>query len=177
MEADICNRLRLLSLVTIITLMLVCNISFADSKLDRCLVYKDKITSILERENVSHNYFYLAVCESGCRVKESPKGARGVFQVMPTTFRNYMDEECTDIDDFECNTIAAARYIKHLEERFKELPIIIKAYNRGGTNLIRKGTTKEADNLSACVMRYINNNKETSYESVCSNERERSDIR
>lgn len=138
-------------------LLLVPNIVFADSNLDSCLPYKDEIESILESESVSKDYFYLAVCESGCRIKESSKGARGIFQVTKPTFKHYSDINCKDIDDIECNTIAAARYIKHLQERFKTMSVLIKAYNRGGTNLIKKGSTKEADGLSHCVMKYIRN--------------------
>jgi len=145
---------RLLLFVTILLFPLSV---FADSKLENCLQFKDEIESILISENVSTDYFYLAVCESGCKIKESHKGARGFFQVMPRTFSIYKDEACTDIDDIRCNTIAASRYIKHLQERFKDLPTIIKAYNRGGTNLIRKGSTSEADNLSRCVTQYIRN--------------------
>jgi len=140
---------------TFLFLQVICNTSFADSRLNKCLPYKEQIISILESEGVSSNYFYLAVCESRCQIKESHKGARGFFQLMPFTFKNYMDESCTDIDDIKCNTIAAARYIKHLQKRFKKMSVLIKAYNRGGTNLIKKGTTKEADGLSHCVMKYI----------------------
>lgn len=133
--------------------------AFADSRLDNCLPYKEEISSILESEGVSSDYFYLAVCESGCKIKESSKGARGFFQVMPYTFSKFRDDACTDIDDIECNTRAAARYIKHLQKRFKEISILIKAYNRGGTNLLRKGTTREADGLSYCVMKFLRNKK------------------
>lgn len=134
----------------------MCNNAFADSRLDKCIPYKEQITSILESEGVSSDYFYLAVCESRCQIKESHKGARGFFQLMPFTFKTYMDESCTDIDDVKCNTIAAARYIKHLQKRFKKISVLIKAYNRGGTNYLKKGSTKEADGLSHCVMKYVN---------------------
>lgn len=142
-----------------ITLMLILfPISvFADSRLDRCLPYQEEISSLLELEGVSPDYFYLAVCESGCRNKTSSKGARGFFQLMKSTYRVYKPEECSneDIDDMRCNTIAAARYIKHLQERFSQIAIVVKAYNRGGTNLQRRGSTKEADALSRCVTKYI----------------------
>ena len=137
----------------------MCSNAFADSRLDKCLPYKEQIVSLLENEGVSKDYFYLAVCESRCQIKESHKGARGFFQLMPFTFKTYMDESCTDIDDVKCNTIAAARYIKHLQKRFKKMSVLIKAYNRGGTNYLRKGSTKEADGLSHCVMKYIKKDK------------------
>jgi hypothetical protein len=59
--------------------------AFADSRLESCLPYQEEISSLLESEGVSSDYFYLAVCESGCRVKTSSKGARGFFQLMPST--------------------------------------------------------------------------------------------
>lgn len=148
---------NLITLFIYFTLLFVPNTVFADSNLENCLQFKDEIESILISENVSTDYFYLAVCESGCRIKESHKGARGFFQIMPRTFAIYKDKNCTNIDDIRCNTIAAAHYIKHLQERFKDLPTTIKAYNRGGTNLIRKGSTSEANNLSRCVTKYIRN--------------------
>lgn len=134
-------------------------LAFADSRLDNCLQYQNEISSILESEAVSKDYFYLAVCESGCKIKTSPKGARGFFQLMPSTYRAYMPDGCTmdDIDNIKCNTIAAARYIKHLRKRFSHIALLVKAYNRGGTNLQRKGTTKEANALSRCVLQYISN--------------------
>ena len=145
--------------VLFLLLLLFPSVAFADSKLDNCLQYKEYIEGILEDEEISKDYFYLAVCESGCKIKESHKGARGFFQIIPYTFSKFADSSCTDIDDIKCNTIAAARYIKHLSKRFKKMSVLIKAYNRGGTNLIKKGTTKEADNLSHCVMKYIKQSK------------------
>lgn len=131
--------------------------AFADSRLENCLPYQEEISSLLESEGVSSDYFYLAVCESGCRVKTSSKGARGFFQLMPSTYRYYMPDGCSseDIDDIRCNTVAAARYIKHLQERFKHVTLLVKAYNRGGTNFQKHGTTKEANALSKCVLQYI----------------------
>lgn len=131
--------------------------AFADSRLESCLQYQEEISSLLESEGVSSDYFYLAVCESGCRVKTSLKGARGFFQLMPSTYKHYMPDGCSleDIDDIKCNTIAAARYIKHLQERFKHVALLVKAYNRGGTNFQKRGTTKEANALSRCVLQYI----------------------
>lgn len=130
-------------------------LAYANSRLDDCVPYKEEISSILESEGVSSDYFYLAVCESGCRIKTSSKGARGFFQIVPSTFNKFSDSSCTDIDNIKCNTIAAARYIKHLQKRFHSMRILIKAYNMGGTNLIKRGQTKEASSLSACVMKYV----------------------
>jgi len=133
--------------------------AYADGRLDNCLPYQEEISSLLESEGISTDYFYLAVCESGCKIKTSPKGARGFFQVTYPIYKFYMPDECSidDIDDIKCNTIAAARYIKHLRERFNHIALLVKAYNRGGTNLQKHGTTKEANALSKCVLQYISN--------------------
>lgn len=136
--------------------------TFADDRLDHCEPFRDQIVTILEDNGVSSDYFYLAVCESRCKIKESNKGARGFFQLMKPTYLTYKSDDCTrdDIDDIRCNTIAAANYIKHLQIRFKKMSYLIKAYNRGGHNLIKKGSTREADGLSNCVMRYVSFEKE-----------------
>ena len=78
---------------------------------------------------------------------------------MPSIYRHWKPEECSieDIDDIKCNTLAAARYIKHLRERFNHISLLVKAYNRGGTNFQKHGTTKEANALSRCVLQYISN--------------------
>ena len=160
MVDDICNRLRLLLQVSVvITSLIMYKYAFADSRLDQCLQYQEQIVSILEQEGISSDYFYLAVCESGCKIKTSSKGARGFFQLMPSTYRPYKPDDCSaeDIDDIRCNTTAAARYIKHLRERFKHIALLVKAYNRGGTNFQKYGTTKEANALSRCVLQYVSN--------------------
>lgn len=133
--------------------------AYADGRLDNCLQYQEEISSLLVSEGVSSDYFYLAVCESGCKIKTSSKGARGFFQLMPAIYRHWKTEECSieDIDDIKCNTLAAARYIKHLRERFNHISLLVKAYNRGGTNFQKHGTTKEANALSRCVLQYISN--------------------
>lgn len=136
--------------------------AFSDSRLDNCLLYKEQIVSILESESISTDYFYLAVCESGCKNKTSRSGAKGYFQLMPSTYRNFKPSSCSDedIEKLECNVAAAAKYISHLQDRFKNMYILIKAYNRGGTNYQRFGSTHEADGLSNCVKHYIVNKKE-----------------
>lgn len=129
-----------------------------DSRLEQCLPFKDTIIELLQSEDVSSDYFYLAVCESGCKIKSSKAGARGFFQLMPPTFRKYKPGGCSnsDIDNIRCNTIAAARYLKHLQHRFHTLSDVIHAYNMGGHNYERRSKpTQEAKGLSWCVQRRI----------------------
>ena len=151
------NKVIFLIFTFALLILLPIKQSYADGRLDRCLPYKEYIVSLLLSEGVSADYFYLAVCESGCRNAVSNKGAHGFFQVTYPIYKFYMPDGCSleDIDDIKCNTIAAARYIKHLQERFKHVVLLVKAYNRGGTNFQKHGTTKEANALSMCVLQYI----------------------
>lgn len=151
------NKVIFLIFTFALLILLPIKQSYADGRLDRCLPYKEYIVSLLLSEGVSADYFYLAVCESGCRNAVSNKGAHGFFQVTYPIYKFYMSDGCSleDIDDIKCNTIAAARYIKHLQERFKHVALLVKAYNRGGTNFQKRGTTKEANALSRCVLQYI----------------------
>ena len=51
---------------------------------------------------------------------------------------------CNDADNIKCQTLAAARYIKHLEKRFTGDDVII-AWNMGGHNYKRANKpTKQA---------------------------------
>lgn len=132
-----------------------------DSRLEACKGLKSDIQNWLEDEGVGSRYFYLAVCESGCKENAvSEKGAIGVFQLMPWTASHY---RCTDPTDPECNTRAAARYLKHLEELSNDLETIIQMYNQGGHNRLKQGSTSESRGLSQCVLRFIEQSEKESY--------------
>lgn len=156
------NKVILLIIISVLFAIIPISQSFADGRLDRCLPYKEYIVSLLLDAGISADYFYLAVCESGCRNVVSNKGAHGFFQVTYPIYKFYKPSTCSDedIEKLECNVAAAAKYVSHLQERFKNMYVLIKAYNRGGTNYQRFGSTPEADGLSDCVKHYIVNKKE-----------------
>lgn len=131
-------------------------------RLDKCIPYKEQIVSLIKDEGVSEDYFYLAACESSCKVKESPKGARGFYQLIMPTYLKFKPAQCTreDIDDIYCNVTASMRYIKSLQKRFNTMEEVIYAYNMGGHNYKRVGKpTKEAKGLYWCVSTLIKDNK------------------
>lgn len=129
---------------------------YADSfhkRLISCEPLKSAIQTWLEDEGVSKDFYYLAVCESGCKTDSvSKKGAIGIFQLMPWTAKHF---RCDNPRDIECNTRAAARYLKHLYEYSPDFNTIIMMFNMGGHNLIKKGTTKESRDLAYCVKHMI----------------------
>ena len=139
-------------LATVLLLLLAYRPAFADGRLERCEPYKADVQAKLAENGLPTWLYYLMVAESGCRDEaESDKGAKGYWQLMPYTARVY---GCEDPHNLECATEAAIGYLKHLSKRFSGFDLV-RAYNRGGTNLQRKGTTKEAEGLVHTVRRLI----------------------
>lgn len=65
----------------------------------------------------------------------SPKGARGLMQLMPGTARAY---GATDASDPTQNIHAGARYLRYLMDRYaNDLELVLAAYNAGETAVDR----------------------------------------
>lgn len=142
-------------------LLLVPSASYAghlETSLDRCSDIRGEIEAILESENVSKDFFYLALAESGCRTDARSKaGAVGLWQLSRPTARTYgltVNDELDERLDWRKSTRAAARYIKHLKETFKEFRWVIAAYNAGGTNLRRRTFYRMGDEFSTVKKHY-----------------------
>ncbi|WP_159802208.1 lytic transglycosylase domain-containing protein [Flavobacterium sp. MK4S-17] len=107
------------------------------------------IEPILKRNGVPDDFKYLAVIESGLVNAVSPAGARGVWQFMPETGKEY-GMEINDIVDeryhLEKSTEAACKYLLSAKEKFGSWTLAAASYNGGVTGVNRQITFQGVDN-------------------------------
>lgn len=103
---------------------------------EQCAPIRDDVENWLSAEGITPDYWYLLVAESHCRGDAvSLAGAVGYWQMMPATARKY---GCGDPYDLECETHAAARYLRHLEQKCG-VENVIYCWHDGGSNFLRRG--------------------------------------
>ena len=102
-----------------------------------------QIERILKEEEVPDDFKYLALIESGLENLRSPAGAKGFWQILRTTGREYGLEVNSNVDErynIELSTRMACAYLKKAKERLGSWTLAAASYNRGiaGINRILK---------------------------------------
>lgn len=110
--------------------------------------YFPTIEKILEEEGVPKDLKYLSVIESSLDNAISPAGAKGFWQIMKTTGREYGLEVNSNVDEryhLELSTRVAAKYLKKAKNKFGSWTLAAASYNRGMTGIQRNLNQQKVD--------------------------------
>jgi soluble lytic murein transglycosylase-like protein len=121
----------------------------------RLELLRPAVEPILRSHGVPVDMVAVILVESGGRADAlSPKGARGLWQLMPDTARRYglrVDDAQDDRLDLLRATDAAARYLHDLYAQFGDWKLVLAAYNTGEANVasaILRAHTQDFDQLA-----------------------------
>lgn len=109
--------------------------------LKRSAKYLPEIERMLEENGIPDDFKYLAIAESGLMNVGSPAGARGYWQILETTGKEYGLEISQDVDEryhFEKSTLTAAKYFKKAHAKFGDWTAVAASYNMGQTGFSKR---------------------------------------
>jgi hypothetical protein len=118
------------------------------------------IERILRQHGMPTDLKFLAVAESDLTNATSPAGAKGYWQFLKGTAREYgleVNEEVDERLDLEKSTEAACRMFKNYFQRFGSWTMAAAAYNMGAAGLTSDATAQRSTNYYD-----LNLNEETS---------------
>ena len=99
------------------------------------------IEPILKEYGIPDDFKYLALIESGLQNVTSPAGAKGFWQLMPKTAKEYSLEVNSNIDErynLEKSTVAACKYLLESKEKFGNWTLAAASYNAGKAGISKK---------------------------------------
>lgn len=92
------------------------------------------IEPILEQYGIPDDFKYLAVIESGLQNVTSPAGAKGFWQIMKSTGKEYGMEINSNVDEryhLKLSTHLACQYLLKAKEKFGSWSLAAASYNAG----------------------------------------------
>ncbi|MEH0158025.1 lytic transglycosylase domain-containing protein [Limibacter armeniacum] len=103
------------------------------------------IEEVLKEEGVPEDFKYLSMIESGLQNVVSPAGARGFWQFLSGTAKDYGLTVNGEVDEryhVEKSTRAACSYLKEAKDKLGSWTLAAAAYNRG-VNGVRKALNEQ----------------------------------
>jgi hypothetical protein len=125
--------------------------------------YFPVIEGVFAQYGVPSDFKYLAVAESDLRNAVSPAGARGIWQIMAATGKQYgliINEEVDERYNLEKATAVACRYLTEAKGRLGSWTLAAASYNMGMTGLqkdieLQKENSFYDLNLNSETDRYV----------------------
>jgi hypothetical protein len=96
--------------------------------------WKEKMVELLKANRLPEDFYYLMVCESAIRNATSPMGAKGYWQFLAGTAKEYGLEVNQYVDERNHPlkaAQAAIQYLKEAQNRYKSWTLAAAAYNMG----------------------------------------------
>lgn len=99
------------------------------------------IERILAENGIPDDFKYLAMAESALMNVASPAGARGFWQFMKDTGREFGLEITNDVDEryhLEKSTVSATKYLKQAHKKFGDWTSVAASYNMGQSGFSKR---------------------------------------
>jgi hypothetical protein len=109
--------------------------------LKRSAKYLPEIERMLKEYGVPDDFKYVAIAESALMNVGSPAGARGFWQIMESTGKEYGLEINKGVDEryhLEKATLAASKYFKKAHAKFGDWTAVAASYNMGQTGFSKR---------------------------------------
>mgnify|MGYP005811267033 CR=1 FL=1 len=111
--------------------------------------YLPTIEKILEEQGVPDDFKYLAIAESGLLNVVSPADARGFWQILKGTAKDYGLEVNDQVDEryhLEKSTKAACKYLRSAHAHFGNWTSVAASYNAGIAGIRRRKEEQKQNN-------------------------------
>jgi membrane-bound lytic murein transglycosylase D len=109
--------------------------------LKRSAKYLPDIEQMLQENGIPDDFKYLAIAESALMNVASPAGAKGFWQIMESTGKEYGLEITKDVDEryhLEKSTLAACKYLKKAHAKFGDWTAVAASYNMGQAGFAKR---------------------------------------
>ena len=107
----------------------------------RAAKYFPVIEPMLKKNNIPNDFKYLALIESGLENVTSPAGAKGFWQIMKPTAKEFNLEVNSEVDEryhIEKSTQVACDFLNSAKEKFGSWTLAAAAYNMGKSGLLKQ---------------------------------------